>query len=417
MKQKRILSLSAIAVAATVSVAPAVVLPKGDVASEWFKIDFNSYTVKTAASANPETAGAWSFTTADTSLVVADTEGTRGNFLDFAGSENLTFTPTANTETIAQTVVEMDVYLHGSTTIPEVPDGSLTAIYLDTSAETPLLKGYQPSDKTWKTLSGVAIVDQSWVTLGVCTKSDYTADITVNGTLVGNVKLGKDTTKIESVSFVGDGYLDNFSGSILEGFNFDVAQNEGTGSYEVVKSETGETKLKVTFNNVLDNAKTLRFVKLVRKGQNGQDDQSSIYRVNATDAGTWEKILAGLDTGSITAYYGDDVNDVSAIPEKYKPEIKPAVIDGKEQPAISVDKETKKVKFVIANAIPGLYYKVVKVASDGSTSEVKPAVLLSNVNKNDEPIFGEVATTFTIDAAPEEWGVVRVRFVASDYAN
>ena len=266
-------------------------------------------------------------------------------------------------------------------------------------------------------MSGVNIVDQSWVTLGVCTKSDYTADITVNGILVGNVKLGKDTTKIESVSFVGDGYLDNFSGSILEGFNFDVAQNEGTGSYEVVKSETGETKLKVTFNNVLDNAKTLRFVKLVRKGQNGQDDQSSIYRVNATDAGTWEKILAGLDTGSITAYYGDDVNDVSAIPEKYKPEIQSAFIDDVEQPAISVDKETKKVKFVIANAIPGLYYKVVKVASDGSTSEVKPAVLLSNVNKNDEPIFGEVATTFTIDAAPEEWGVVRVRFVASDYAN
>lgn len=402
MKQKRILSLSAIAVAATVSVAPAVVLPKGDVASEWFKIDFNSYTVETAASANTEDAGAWSFTTADTSLVVADTEGTRGNFLDFAGSENLTFTPTANAETIvAQTVVEMDVYLHGSTTTPEVPDGSLTAIYLDTSAETPVLKGYQPSDKTWKTLSGVAIVDQSWVKLGVCTKSDYTADITVNGTFVGNVKLGKDTTKIESVSFVGDGYLDNFSGSILEGFDFEVAQNEGTGSYEVV-----ESGLKVTFNNVLDNAKKLRFVKLVQNGQ------SSIYRVNATDAGTWEKILAGLDTGSITAYYGDNV---SAIPEKYKPEIKSVVIDGEKQPAISVDKETKKVTFVIANAIPGVYYKVVKVASDGSTSEETP-VLLSNVDKNDEPIFGEVATTFTIDAAPEEWGVVKVRFVASDDA-
>ena len=149
MKQKRILSLSAIAVAATVSVAPAVVLPKGDVASEWFKIDFNFYTVETAASANTEATGAWSFTTADTSLVVADTEGTRGNFLDFAGSENLTFTPTANAETIvAQTVVEMDVYLHGSATTPEVPDGSLTAIYLDTSAETPVLKGYQPSDTT-----------------------------------------------------------------------------------------------------------------------------------------------------------------------------------------------------------------------------------------------------------------------------
>lgn len=407
MKQKRILSLSAIAVAATVSVAPAVVLPKGDVASEWFKIDFNSYTVETAASANTEDAGAWSFTTADTSLVVADTEGTRGNFLDFAGSENLTFTPTANAETIvAQTVVEMDVYLHGSTTTPEVPDGSLTAIYLDTSAETPVLKGYQPSDKTWKPLSGVDIVDQSWVKLGVCTKSDYTADITVNGILVGNVKLGKDTTKIESVSFVGDGYLDNFSGSILEGFNFDVAQNEGTGSYEVVKSETGETNLKVTFNNILDNANTLRFVKLVQNGQ------SSIYRVNATDAGTWEKILAGLDTGSITAYYGDNV---SAIPAEYKPEIKPAVIDGKEQPAISVDKETKKVNFVIANAIPGVYYKVVKIASDGTTSEETP-VLLSNVDENDEPIFGEVATTFTIDAAPEEWGVVKVRFVASDDA-
>lgn len=410
MKQKRNLILSAIAAVATVSVAPAVVLPKGDVASEWFKIDFNSYSINSAASANTEAAGAWSFTTADTSLVVADTEGTRGNYLDFAGSENLMFTPKANAETIvAQTVVEMDVYLHGSATAPEVPEGSLTAIYLDTSAETPVLKGYQPSNATWVPLSGVDIVDQSWVTLGVYTKSDYTAAITVNGTIAGNVKLGKETTKIESISFVGDGYLDNFSGSILEGFNFDIAQSEeGSGSYEVVDSGTGGKNLKVTFNNVLENQKKLRFVKLVQNGK------SSIYRVNATDAGTWEKILAGLDTGSITAFYGDDV---SAIPEAYKPEIKPAKIDGVDQPAISVDPETKKVNFVIANAIPGVYYKVVKVGSDGNPIAEETPVLLSNVDENDSPIFGEVATKFTVDAAPEEWGVVRVRFVASDDAN
>lgn len=406
MKQKRNLILSAIAAVATVSVAPAVVLPKGDVASEWFKIDFNSYSINSAASANTEAHGAWSFTTADTSLVVADTEGTRGNYLDFAGSENLMFTPkAANAEIVAQTVVEMDVYLHGSATAPEVPKDSLTAIYLDISAETPVLKGYQPSDESWVPLSGVDIADQSWVTLGVYTKSDFTADITVNGTIVGNVKLGKPTAKIESISFVGDGYLDNFSGSILEGFNFDIAQSEeGSGSYEVVDSATGGKNLKVTFNNVLENNKTLRFVKLVQNGQ------SSIYRVNAKNAGTWEKILAGLDTGSITAFYGDDV---SAIPEAYKPEIKPA----DDQPAISVDPVTKKVTFVIANAIPGVYYKVVKVGSDGNTIAEETPVLLSNVDENDSPIFGEVATKFTVDAAPEEWGVVRVRFVASDDAN
>lgn len=401
MKNSALVSILSASVLAAASSTSAGTLTTS---TDWFNVSFDDYTIGSAATAQTETNGVWSATTdVDVSEVVDATFlGATGNALSLSGTdEELVFTPTAFTPASDMTVtgmgISLNVYLNGSESDPVPPESCQTQFYLNTAGTTPVLKAYQPSDQTWVDLS-CTVTNQSWVNIAVETSEEngsYIGKVTVNNEYAGQVILGKATTTIESVSFFGTGYVNKFSGVALSSVTIpDVSVSEGadpSSGGSVTLLDSGE--ISVAFNNQLDNGNMLRFVSVT------QDGKTVNYRVNATTAGEWSEIFDRLGTGTITAYYGPDV---SAIPAGYEVEI----ASNESTPATSVA-EDGTVTFNMINRVSGLYYSMGIVNNDGTLTVVQDSTLVDAADHG-------TAGTYSVNASAEDWGVVRIKFLASD---
>lgn len=399
MKNSALVSILSASVLAAASSASAGTLTTS---TDWFNVSFDDYTIGSAATAQTETNGVWSAKTDVSEVVDATSLGATGNALSLSGTdEELVFTPTAFTPASDMTVtgmgISLNVYLNGSESDPVPPESCQTQFYLNTAGTTPVLKAYQPSDQTWVDLS-CTVDDQSWVNIAVETSEEngsYIGKVTVDGEYAGQVILGKATTTIESVSFFGTGYVNKFSGVALSSVTIpDVSVSEGadpSSGGSVTLLDSGE--ISVAFNNQLDNGNMLRFVSVT------QDGKTVNYRVNATTAGEWSEIFDRLGTGTITAYYGPDV---SAIPAGYEVEI----ASNESTPAMSVA-EDGTVTFNMINRVSGLYYSMGIVNNDGTLTVVQDSTLVDVADHG-------TAGTYSVNASAEDWGVVRIKFLASD---
>ncbi len=399
MKNSALVSILSASVLAAASSASAGTLTTS---TDWFNVSFDDYTIGSAATAQTETNGVWSATTDVSEVVDATSLGSTGNALSLSGTdEELVFTPTAFTPASDMTVtgmgISVNVYLNGSETDPVAPESCQTQFYLNTAGTTPVLKAYQPSDQTWVDLS-CNVTDQSWVNIAVETSEEngsYIGKVTVDDVYAGQVILGKATTTIESVSFLGTGYVNKLSGVALSSVTIpDVSVSEGadpSSGGSVTLLDSGE--ISVAFNNQLDNGNMLRFVSVT------QDGKTVNYRVNATTAGEWSEIFDRLGTGTITAYYGPDV---SAIPAGYEVEI----ASNESTPAASVA-EDGTVTFNMINRVSGLYYSMGIVNNDGTLTVVQDSTLVDAADHG-------TAGTYSVNASAEDWGVVRIKFLASD---
>lgn len=399
MKNSALVSILSASVLAAASSASAGTLTTS---TDWFNVSFDDYTIGSAATAQTETNGVWSATTDVSEVVDATSLGSTGNALSLSGTdEELVFTPTAFTPASDMTVtgmgISVNVYLNGSETDPVSPESCQTQFYLNTAGTTPVLKAYQPSDQTWVDLS-CTVADQSWVNIAVETSEEngsYIGKVTVDDVYAGQVILGKATTTIESVSFLGTGYVNKLSGVALSSVTIpDVSVSEGadpSSGGSVTLLDSGE--ISVAFNNQLDNGNMLRFVSVT------QDGKTVNYRVNATTAGEWSEIFDRLGTGTITAYYGPDV---SAIPAGYEVEI----ASNESTPAASVA-EDGTVTFNMINRVSGLYYSMGIVNNDGTLTVVQDSTLVDAADHG-------TAGTYSVNASAEDWGVVRIKFLASD---
>lgn len=399
MKNSALVSILSASVLAAASSASAGTLTTS---TDWFNVSFDDYTIGSAATAQTETNGVWSATTDVSEVVDATSLGATGNALSLSGTdEELVFTPTAFTPASDMTVtgmgISVNVYLNGSETDPVSPESCQTQFYLNTAGTTPVLKAYQPSDQTWVDLS-CTVADQSWVNIAVETSEEngsYIGKVTVDDVYAGQVILGKATTTIESVSFLGTGYVNKLSGVALSSVTIpDVSVSEGadpSSGGSVTLLDSGE--ISVAFNNQLDSGNMLRFVSVT------QDGKTVNYRVNATTAGEWSEIFDRLGTGTITAYYGPDV---SAIPAGYEVEI----ASNESTPAASVA-EDGTVTFNMINRVSGLYYSMGIVNNDGTLTVVQDSTLVDAADHG-------TAGTYSVNASAEDWGVVRIKFLASD---
>ena len=342
--------------------------------NNWFAVDFESapYLVDQAV------AGKATWTkrgTSDASIVLdidAGTPATKGSAsnnivkLDTQGDE-LIWTPAPQTGN--RVLLDTAVYLVGSDDEPGISDGNVqTEVYLSTAGTTTNLQahvGNGSGGSVWVALSSanVTITDKSWVQLRIEINYDATPNqvsFYVNGYRMTSgaanfwpvMPSGAAATTVNSVSFKGTGYIDNFVGKTVDitadGPTFNPPQ-VSTNRVPAVAGGTIDTTsvpgtLFADFDDTLG-GEVLRYVQLV--GQAGAYVRT--YRTSDGDAAKFD--VSGLAPGSytITAYYGDAP---SVVPLGYTPA---ASATNSIPAAAVVDDNGKKLRVNVAPK-SGLYY-------------------------------------------------------------
>ena len=394
----------------------------------WFAVDFETGYTKDAAVAG---VGSWTRSGGnDVSKVIdIDDAGPASpppsyatNYivkLDTQGDQ-LIWTPA--TQTGNRVLLDTAVYLVGSEDEPAISTGTVqTEVYLNTAGTTTNLYAHvgnaDASASVWKALSGVTITDKSWVHLRIEIDYDATPNrvsFFVNGIKMYNgtdydwpvMDLGKDQTKVTTVSFVGTGYIDNFVGKTVDitadGPTFDPPQvsTNGVPAFAGGSIDTSTTgKVIATFADTLG-GETLQYVQLT--GPNGY-----VRTYRTSNGAAVEFNTTGLASGTydVTAYYG-------AAPSVVQSNRKPAAEASGATPAAEVV-EDGEAKFLRVNVKPvsGLYYTLF-VGTDGALpgdlTAGADSVLAYPVDEDNE--------TLTIDLPVPETpnGVNLIKIYASD---
>ena len=392
--------------------------------NDWFEVGFGTgYTANVLVTNNTASGenGAWTGSGGDASTVTNMAVKGQVARLDTQGGQ-LTWTPASQTGN--RVLLDTAVYLVGSDDEPGISDGNVqTEVYLSTAGTTTNLQahvGNGSGGSVWVALSSanVTITDKSWVQLRIEINYDATPNqvsFYVNGYRMASgddnfwpvMPSGAAATTVNSVSFKGTGYIDNFVGKTVDitadgpsyapFTNVDNGASVSAGSYSV---EGGV--LSVNFLDSLnDGADDLQYVKLA-----GPDGYVRTYRTSDGDAAYFD--VSGLAPGSytITAYYGDAP---SVVPLGYTPA---ASATNSIPAAAVVDDNGKKLRVNVAPK-SGLYYTLF-VGTDGAL----PADLSAGADSVLAMPADEDAGTLTISlpapTAPN--GVNLIKIYASDEA-
>jgi len=232
---------------------------------------------------------------------------------------------------------------------------------------------YDGAANVWVDLDGVAVSHQSWVKLRIELNYEPAnqpmVSFWVNG--IRMEKVGSSTwsframdaskTAVNSVSFMGTGYIDNFIGREVEeqaaGTTFDpLVSTNGVPAFAGGTLDTTTTPgtLFATFDDTLG-GETLQYVQLV--GQGGAYVRT--YRTSDGDAAKFDVSGLAAGTYSVTAYYGDAP---TVVPSEYAP----AAEAGGGKPAAEVVTEGEaKILRVNVKPVSGLHYTLF-VGTDGA---------------------------------------------------
>ena len=395
--------------------------------NQWFKVDFESYTANAVIAGVSQTGGAWSKAGADASTMTNMTSPAKGKIgkLDTQGDQ-LTWTPTAaSTQDVV--LIDTDVYLVGSDEAPTtVTTGVQTEVYLknilnasyEITSSVLCAHVYDTvgSSNAWVELDGVTVSHQSWVKLRIeihYAGSSPMVSFWVNDILME--KVGSSTssfrvmdatkTAVNSVSFMGTGYIDNFIGQevedIVSGPTFDPPQVSTDGG-EAVEGGTINTstpnKVIATFADTLG-GETLQYVQLT--GPNGY-----VRTYRTSNGAAVEFDTTGLvGNYDVTAYYGAAP---TVVPDGYKP----VAEAGGEKPAAEVV-EVEGSKFLRVNVKPvsGLYYTLF-VGTDGAQAGDLSAAAASTLAYPDDEDDGSLQ--IDMPAPTTANGVNLIKIYASD---
>lgn len=339
--------------------------------------------------------------------------------LDTQG-DSLTWTPAQQLGDVV--LVDADVYLVGSEDAPAISGGAVqTEVYLSTAGTTTNLCAHvgngSETASVWKTLTGVVIADKSWVRLRI--EIDYDATPPEVSFFVNGYKMsdgtayswdvmyeGQAANKVNSVSFMGTGYLDNFVGQTVAvtadappfttGSNTNNASGGSGGSYTAV----GADGVLATFTNNFAGVGYLKYVKLIQT--NGSRVRTA--RVTVSEDGETQVEFDNLPAGtySITGFYGEAPTLTDNLPA-------PAAAAVGANKAASVAAGVLKLTVVPRS---GLYYTAF-VGTDGGTTGLKAAAASVVATPADEDLgFLQI----TLPAPTEANGVNLVKIYASDEA-
>lgn len=399
--------------------------------NNWFSVDFETgYTANGLVTNNTATGqgGAWTGSGGDASTVTNMTSPAKGMIgkIDAQGGE-LKWTPTnATPQTVV--LIDTDVYLVGSDEAPTtVTNGVQTEVYLknvlkpDYTIDHSVLCAHVydtvGSSNAWVELEGVAVTNQTWVKLRIemnyATSGQPMVSFWVDNILMEQAGTSTatsfrvmDATKsaVTSVSFMGTGYIDNFTGRLVAEAagasyapftNVDSGTPVSAGSYSV---EGGV--LSVNFLDSLnDGADDLQYVKLT-----GPYGYVRTYRTSDGDAANFD--VSGLAPGSytITAYYGDAP---SVVPLGYKPA---AEATNNIPAAAVVDDNGKKLRVNVAPK-SGLYYTLF-VGTDGALPADLSAAAASKLAMPKDEDAGTLTLSLPVPTDPN--GVNLIKIYASD---
>lgn len=391
--------------------------------NDWFEVGFGTgYTANVLVTNNTASGenGAWTGSGGDASTVTNMAVKGQVARLDTQGGQ-LTWTPTSQTGN--RVLLDTAVYLVGSDDEPGISDGNVqTEVYLSTAGTTTNLQahvGNGSGGSVWVALSSanVTITDKSWVQLRIEINYDATPNqvsFYVNGYRMTSgddnfwpvMPSGAAATTVNSVSFKGTGYIDNFVGKTVDitadgpsyapFTNVDNGASVSAGSYSV---EGGV--LSVNFLDSLnDGADDLQYVKLTGP------DYVRTYRTSDGDAANFD--VSGLAPGSytITAYYGDAP---SVVPLGYKPA---ASATNSIPAAAVVDDNGKKLRVNVAPK-SGLYYTLF-VGTDSVLPGDLSAAAASTLAMPDDEDDGSLQ--IDMPAPTTANGVNLIKIYASDAA-
>ena len=399
--------------------------------NQWFKVDFEGapYVVGESVAGK----ATWTKSgTSDASIVLdidAGTPATKGSAsnnivkLDTQGDE-LIWTPAPQTGN--RVLLDTAVYLVGSDDEPGISDGNVqTEVYLSTAGTTTNLQahvGNGSGGSVWVALSSanVTITDKSWVQLRIEINYDATPNqvsFYVNGYRMTSgddnfwpvMPSGAAATTVNSVSFKGTGYIDNFVGKTVDitadGPTFNPPQVDTDGESAVAGGTINTStpgKVIATFADTLLGGETLQYVQLT--GSNGY-----VRTYRTSNGAEVEFNTTGLASGNydVTAYYGDAP---SVVPVGYKP----AAEAGGAKPAAEVV-EVGEAKFLRVNVKPvsGLYYTLF-VGTDGALPADLSAAAASVLAYPDDQDGETLVIDLPVPTDPN--GVNLIKIYASDEA-
>ena len=415
------------------ALALAIGLPSAFAAEQtdpWWNVDFTTgYTNGGLVTNSTPTDGDWSSTGADVSIMTNTTVASKsGNMakLDTQGG-SLIWTPTGAVTSCKRTLIDTDVYLVGSDEAPTtVTTGVQTEVYLKNLMNTTTYAvtgsvlcahvGNGSGGAEWVELEGFAISHQTWVKLSI--ELDYSTPITprvsfkVND-FVMNKKGVPDTidfpvinvkVNVESVAFMGTGYVDNFLGmkvteqalpaysSLADAYITGTGATNGT-SFNV----SSENVLTATFP-ALNGTDTLKYVQLT-----GANDYVRTYRTSTAGVAQFDVSDLAAGTYSVTAYYGDAP---TVVPSAYAPAAEAS--GGK--PAAEVVEGNLVVN---VNPVSGLYYTLF-VGTDGAQPGDLSAAAASTLAFPDDEDAKFLQIQMPAPTTPN--GVNLIKIYASDEA-
>ena len=334
--------------------------------NNWFAVDFGTgYTANVLVTNNTASGenGAWTGSGGDASTVTNMAVKGQVARLDTQGGQ-LTWTPASQTGN--RVLLDTAVYLVGSDDEPGISDGNVqTEVYLSTAGTTTNLQahvGNGSGGSVWVALSSanVTITDKSWVQLRIEINYDATPNqvsFYVNGYRMTSgddnfwpvMPSGAAATTVNSVSFKGTGYIDNFVGKTVDitadgpTFNLPQVSTNGLPAYAGGSIDTSVSgTLTATFDNILA-GETLQYVQLTGPGY------VRTYRTSNGAAVSFDVSGLAAGTYSVTAYYGDAP---SVVPLGYTPA---ASATNSIPAAAVVDDNGKKLRVNVAPK-SGLYY-------------------------------------------------------------
>ncbi len=416
------------------ALAFAIGLPSAFAAEQtdpWWNVDFTTgYTNGGLVTNSTPTDGDWSSTGADVSIMTNTTVASKsGNMakLDTQGG-SLIWTPTGAVTSCKRTLIDTDVYLVGSDEAPTtVTTGVQTEVYLKNLMNTTTYAvtgsvlcahvGNGSGGAEWVELEGFAISHQTWVKLSI--ELDYSTPITprvsfkVND-FVMNKKGVPATTdfpvinvkvNVESVAFMGTGYVDNFLGmkvteqalpaysSLADAYITGTGATNGT-SFNV----SSENVLTATFP-ALNGTDTLKYVQLT-----GANDYVRTYRTSTAGVAQFDVSDLAAGTYSVTAYYGDAP---TVVPLGYTPA---ASATNSIPAAAVVDDNGKKLRVNVAPK-SGLYYTLF-VGTDSVLPGDLSAAAASTLAMPDDEDAGTLTLSLPVPTDPN--GVNLIKIYASD---
>ena len=390
--------------------------------NDWFEVGFGTgYTANVLVTNNTASGenGAWTGSGGDASTVTNMAVKGQVARLDTQGGQ-LTWTPASQTGN--RVLLDTAVYLVGSDDEPGISDGNVqTEVYLSTAGTTTNLQahvGNGSGGSVWVALSSanVTITDKSWVQLRIEINYDATPNqvsFYVNGYRMTSgddnfwpvMPSGEAATTVNSVSFKGTGYIDNFVGKTVDitadgpTFNLPQVSTNGLPAYAGGSIDTSVSgTLTATFDNILA-GETLQYVQLTGPGY------VRTYRTSNGAAVSFDVSGLAAGTYSVTAYYGDAP---TVVPSEYAPAAEAS--GGKPAAEVATVGEAKVLR-VNVNPVSGLYYTLF-VGTDGAQAGDLSAAAASTLAYPDDEDAGTLTLSLPVPTDPN--GVNLIKIYASD---